>query len=308
MSSSDPGGHARRVLIVPPTTRDGQITSAFLAREEVNAVVCPGLIALAQEIQNGAGALLLTEAALVAPGLREVLDTLAVQPPWSDLPIVMLMRGGPDAPAAASVLPALRNVTLLERPASMRSVLSAVKAALRARERQYQIRDQMEAIRQADARLRESEARRERLLESERAARVELERAGRMKDEFLATLSHELRTPLNAILGWSQLIRRKNDRQSLEQGLDGDRAQRPGSGSAHRGPPRHEPDHLGQAAPEPQPHRPGDVRGSRDPNGRTGCSRKGHRASHHLPGRWRGRSTGTRTGSSRSSGTCSPTP
>ena len=48
---------------------------------------------------------------------------------------------------------------------------------------------------------------RERLLESERAARAELERANQMKDEFLATLSHELRTPLNAILGWSQILR-----------------------------------------------------------------------------------------------------
>jgi signal transduction histidine kinase/CheY-like chemotaxis protein len=48
---------------------------------------------------------------------------------------------------------------------------------------------------------------RERLLESERAARADSERASRLKDEFLATLSHELRTPLNAILGWATLIR-----------------------------------------------------------------------------------------------------
>jgi len=219
MSSPEKGGNPRRVLLVPPTARDGQITSALLGREGVSAVLCRDLPELAREVRAGAGALLLTEEALLARGLTEVLDALAVQPPWSDLPIVMLMRGGPDAPAAASVLPALRNVTLLERPASLRSVLSAVAAALRARERQYEIRDQIEAIREADARLRESEARRERLLESERAARIELEHAGRMKDEFLATLSHELRTPLNAILGWSQLIRRKGDPQSLEQGL-----------------------------------------------------------------------------------------
>jgi signal transduction histidine kinase/ActR/RegA family two-component response regulator len=61
---------------------------------------------------------------------------------------------------------------------------------------------------------------RERLLESERAARTESERAGRLKDEFLATLSHELRTPLNAILGWAQLLRaRAHDPKEIAQGL-----------------------------------------------------------------------------------------
>ncbi len=49
---------------------------------------------------------------------------------------------------------------------------------------------------------------RDRLLELERAARLNAERMGRVKDEFLATLSHELRTPLNAILGWTHVLQR----------------------------------------------------------------------------------------------------
>jgi signal transduction histidine kinase len=204
----------RRVLLLTPTIKDGAITRSLLAEAGLDCLVCKSLLHLSQEIKAGASAALLTEALLTADGIQELLTVLHAQPSWSDLPLVMLMHGGADSPDANRVLRSLRNVTLLERPAPMRSVLSAVQAAVRARQRQYQIRSQIEAI-------KSSEEQRLKLLESERAARGEAERASRMKDEFLTTLSHELRTPLNAIFGWSQLLKNAgNDRETVEQAIE----------------------------------------------------------------------------------------
>ena len=66
-----------------------------------------------------------------------------------------------------------------------------------------------------------AEAERERLLESERAARADAERSNRLKDEFVAMLSHELRNPLNAILGWAKVLSRVPGTTALiAQGID----------------------------------------------------------------------------------------
>jgi signal transduction histidine kinase len=175
-----------RVLILSPTRRDGDVTIRLLSMVGLHCVLCPSPEILAAEIAQGAGAVLLTEQVVKAQYADSVIQILHKQPPWSDLPIVMLVPGGPPSLNVKRFLTLLSNVTVLERPAAPSTVISAVQAALRARLRQYQIRE---------------------LLEKEGEAREEGERTNRAKDEFLATLSHELRTPLNAIFGWAQILK-----------------------------------------------------------------------------------------------------
>ncbi len=61
----------------------------------------------------------------------------------------------------------------------------------------------------------------DRLLASERSARLAAEEANRAKDIFLAMVTHDLRSPLNAILGWTQLLKKeKLDETGVKNALD----------------------------------------------------------------------------------------
>ncbi|WP_298233075.1 hybrid sensor histidine kinase/response regulator [uncultured Azohydromonas sp.] len=165
----------QRVLVLPPTRRDGEVTLALLAQAGLDGVVCATPALLCEHMAQGAGVVMLTEAALCDPAIEQLVAALALQPPWSDMPVVVLARDRQPPLVVARVLERLGNVTLLDRPVSARSMLSAVRSALRARERQYQIRDHLLLQERAEITLREGD---------------------RRKDEFLATLAHELRNPL----------------------------------------------------------------------------------------------------------------
>jgi PAS domain S-box-containing protein len=152
-----------RVLVLMPTAKDGERTRDALARAGLACTVCQDLAGLCREIAAGAGVALLTEEAVADDRSGCLAETLRGQPAWSDFPLVVLARQGVEG-RQASFREAV-NVSLVERPLRVRSLLSVVRAALRSRRHQYAVRDHLiERERQAEA-LRESEGRARRLLE-----------------------------------------------------------------------------------------------------------------------------------------------
>jgi PAS domain S-box-containing protein len=143
-----------RILLLAPTRRDADVTCGLLERTEIICVVCEGCRALAAGIERGVGAILLTDAAFHDPHIEEVVAVLERQAPWSDVPAILLCRTGIQSRIASRILRSLHNVTVLERPTSSRTLVSSLKAALRARERQYQMREQFKNLLESESALR----------------------------------------------------------------------------------------------------------------------------------------------------------
>jgi len=175
-----------------PTGRDAELVCEMLGRV---GILCEVVAAhdLSDEIGVGAGAVLIAEEAL-QDGILEKLEAIvSEQPVWSDLPMVVFSGSNSDPENLLQRLSSTFNATIVERPIRITMLISAVRGALRARQRQYQARDLLVQLRQAD----------------------------QQKDLFLATLSHELRTPLNSILGWIHILRRRNiGGRDFEHGLE----------------------------------------------------------------------------------------
>ncbi|MBT9464304.1 MAG: response regulator [Hydrogenophaga sp.] len=150
------------------TAKDAVMAIRLLARSDIVAESCADAPGLATEMSVGAGAVVIAEEVLNDPGFGRVMQALRSQPPWSDLPVIVVARTGVDSMAITEAVEQLANLTVLERPMRASSLVSSVRTALAARKRQYQLRATLEGLHEADQR----------------------------KTEFLATLAHELRNPL----------------------------------------------------------------------------------------------------------------
>lgn len=182
-----------RILIAAPIGRDAELMCAQLRTAGMRCESRRDVFELCDDLENGVGAILVTEEALARNAATHLMTILANQPPWSEPPLIIL-TGGPAIEAKPhSLFEGLlhrTNVTLVDRPVRIKTLISTAQSALRARQRQYDIRDLM----------------------------MQLEERVHERDRFLAVLGHELRNPLGAILLAAQMTEE-------DGGLDAEKTQ-----------------------------------------------------------------------------------
>ncbi|HJQ20898.1 MAG TPA: ATP-binding protein [Gemmatimonadaceae bacterium] len=193
---------AEDIAVLAPYGRDTDITAHVLGRWGLKVRQCRDVPALCEAIRTNVGVVMLTEEALSLRGRDDLIQELRNQRAWSDVPIVLLTSGGGLAPALSAQLASLAEsstLTVLERPVRLATLVTTLRSALRARRRQFDVRDNLVELEQNERELRENERRL-------REARAVAEDANEAKTRFLATMSHELRTPLNAIAGYAEIM------------------------------------------------------------------------------------------------------
>jgi signal transduction histidine kinase len=192
------------VLIFAPFGKDGVLIEKILQQSGVTARVVAEATTMAEAIETGAGAAIVTEEALSIEAIDLLGQSIAAQPAWSDFPILVLTGGGNSTPlsehAARSRAP-LGNITLLERPLRPATLISAVKTALRARKRQYEIRDHLRERQQTEEALRRAHDELESLVEQRTAALRRLSsRLLHVQDEERRRIARELHDSLGQYL------------------------------------------------------------------------------------------------------------
>jgi signal transduction histidine kinase len=177
-----------RVLVHAPYGRDAAMICQFLTRSEISARACSGVEEVCSAIGEDTGAALISDESLSQTNVAALAEVLNQQPAWSDLPVVVTTSGGEETEASRqrlNLLEPLGNVALLERPLRAVTLVSSVQAALRARRRQYQLRDNF--------------AERERLVR-------ELQRSNAELAEFAHVVSHDLQAPIRMVKIFSELL------------------------------------------------------------------------------------------------------
>ena len=134
-------GNEHRVLVVATVGRDASLICDLLARHGFGCESCGNVREVAGKIGERTGALLITDEALGGNVLAHLLEVLNMQPPWSDVPLILLTNSDNVRTKLIDQNWARRrNVIVVDRPVRKVALTTAVRAALQDRTHQRVVR------------------------------------------------------------------------------------------------------------------------------------------------------------------------
>ncbi|WP_175361067.1 PAS domain S-box protein [Bradyrhizobium sp. STM 3843] len=128
-----------------------------MARIGITATICADHATLVDRLSADCLAVVATEEGLFGRDLAPLTAWVRNQPAWSDLPFVILTSHLPQRRVAVwrtELVASLHNVTLLERPVQVITLTSSIRAAVRARNRQYELQALLGELETGNERLR----------------------------------------------------------------------------------------------------------------------------------------------------------
>lgn len=142
------------VLLVTPTGRDAILIGRALDVAHIQNEALKDVASVIEVFRaRDVGALLVAEEALEREAIALLASALAGQPAWSALPVLVLTMGGKatvQSRRQERQQLSLGSTTLLERPIRAATLVSSIRAALHARNRQYEGRRSEAALRQSE--------------------------------------------------------------------------------------------------------------------------------------------------------------
>lgn len=192
------------VLILAPFGKDSGLIANVLNESGIQVRIIHSARDLVAAIPDNAGVAIVAEEALSTETIAGLGGRLEQQPPWCDCPILVLTGGGGTTAATEVAVRArapLGNVTLLERPLRPATLISAVRSALAARRRQYEIRDHLRERQLAEETLRSAHDALESIVEERTAALRHLSaQLLRAQDDERRRIARELHDSLGQYL------------------------------------------------------------------------------------------------------------
>ena len=197
------------VLVLAPFGRDSVLVESVLRESGINVCVAEGVREIVQAVPEHVGVAIIAEEALNQEDIKELAQRLEAQPPWSDFPIIVLTGGGGSTAATEVAVRSrapLGNVALLERPLRPATLISAVRSALAARRRQYEIRDHLQKRQMAEEALRSARDALETIVEERTTALRHLSaQLLRVQDDERRRIARELHDSLGQYLAAAKI-------------------------------------------------------------------------------------------------------